>query len=101
MTVFGFHCGVGGNSNGIGTHWHTLDAARIPAFLKSVDSYVSALSGESILGPPNGQVDERYWCANGLGLVRWQKYSGQRSWIHELIPVGSHGNNVKEVGCYS
>lgn len=45
----------------------------------------------------NGQVDERYWFANGLGLVRWEKYSGQKSWIHELIPVGSQQNNVREV----
>lgn len=49
----------------------------------------------------NGQVDERYWFASGLGLVRWEKYSGQKSWIHELVPVGTQGNNVKEVGCFS
>ncbi len=48
-----------------------------------------------------GRVDERYWFANGLGLVRWEKYSGQKSWIHELVPVGTQGNNVKEVGCFS
>jgi len=48
-----------------------------------------------------GRVDERYWFAAGLGLVRWEKYTGHKSWIHELIPVGSQGNNVKEVGCFS
>ncbi len=48
-----------------------------------------------------GRVDERYWFANGLGLVRWEKYSGQKSWIHELVPVGTQGNNVKEIGCFS
>ena len=39
MMTFGFHCGPGGNLNGIGSHWRTLDAARIPAFLKSADYY--------------------------------------------------------------
>jgi hypothetical protein len=48
-----------------------------------------------------GRVDERYWFAAGLGLVRWEKYTGHKSWIHELIPVGSQGNNVKETGCFS
>lgn len=48
-----------------------------------------------------GRVDERYWFAAGLGLIRWEKYSGQRSWIHELVPVGNQANNVKEVGCFN
>ena len=37
--IFGFHCGPGGNLNGIGDHWRALDAARLPAFLKSADYY--------------------------------------------------------------
>lgn len=48
----------------------------------------------------NGRVDEEYFFANGLGLVRWRKYDGRESWIHELIPAGSQGNNVmEELGC--
>lgn len=35
----GFHVGPGGNMNGIGEHWRELDAAGIPASLKSVDNY--------------------------------------------------------------
>lgn len=49
----------------------------------------------------NGTVDETYWFARGLGLVRWLKYTGQKSWIHELVPVGSQGNNSREVGCWT
>jgi len=46
-------------------------------------------------------VDERYFYAPHLGLVGWEKFSGQKSWIHELIPLGSQGNNVREIGCFS
>lgn len=44
-----------------------------------------------------GRVDEKYFFAAGLGLVRWEKYSGQHSWIHELVPTGSQQNNVREI----
>ena len=39
MASIGFHTGPGGNMNGIGQHWRDLDAAAIPACLKSVDNY--------------------------------------------------------------
>lgn len=48
-----------------------------------------------------GRVDERYWFAPGLGLVAWEKYTGQRSWISELIPRGQQGDNVRESGCFA
>lgn len=48
-----------------------------------------------------GRIDEQYWYANGLGLVRWAKYDGRKSYITELIPVGSQQNNVRETGCFS
>ncbi len=48
-----------------------------------------------------GIVDERYFYAPNLGLVGWEKFSGEKSWIHELIPLGSQENNVREIGCFS
>lgn len=39
MSIFGFHTGPGGNRNGIGDHWQSLDAAALPSFLKAVDDY--------------------------------------------------------------
>lgn len=46
-------------------------------------------------------VDERYFYAPRLGLVAWRKHSGEKSWINELIPLGSQQNNVREIGCFS
>lgn len=47
----------------------------------------------------NGKIDERYWFAAGLGLVRWEKYTGHKSWIHEFATGQS--NNVRETGCFA
>lgn len=47
----------------------------------------------------NGKIDERYWFAAGLGLVRWEKYTGQKSWLHEFATGQS--NNVRETGCFA
>jgi hypothetical protein len=43
-----------------------------------------------------GEVDETYWFADGVGLIRWLKYNGLESKAVELIPVGDQENNVRE-----
>jgi len=45
----------------------------------------------------NGSVDETYWYAAGIGLVRWRKYSGQESVIVALYAPGEQEDNVREV----
>ncbi|PJF33527.1 MAG: hypothetical protein CUN57_01925, partial [Phototrophicales bacterium] len=45
----------------------------------------------------NGNVDETYYFAEGLGLIRWQKYDGKESWASELIKRGAQGDNEREV----
>jgi hypothetical protein len=45
----------------------------------------------------DGGVDETYWYAAGVGLIRWLKYDGRESKAVEFIPVGQQENNVREV----
>lgn len=48
----------------------------------------------------NGNVDERYFYAAGLGLVEWRKYNGLESHLVELIPRGTQQDNVlNEINC--
>jgi hypothetical protein len=44
----------------------------------------------------NGEIEEEYWYAANIGLVRWKAKDGRESGIVELIPVGGQGNNVRE-----
>ncbi len=44
----------------------------------------------------NGTIEEEYWYAEGLGLVRWLAKDGRESHITELIPQGSQHNNVRQ-----
>ncbi len=45
----------------------------------------------------NGALEETYYFAAGLGLVRWKRTNSDESWISELIPRGSQEDNVREV----
>jgi murein DD-endopeptidase MepM/ murein hydrolase activator NlpD len=44
------------------------------------------------------RLDETYWYAKGLGLVRWKKYTGEESWIQEWV-VGQENNTREVIGC--
>jgi lysozyme len=44
----------------------------------------------------NDVVEEEYWYAAGIGLVKWRSKHGLESGITELIPVGEQENNVRE-----
>jgi hypothetical protein len=45
----------------------------------------------------DGEVDETYWYARGVGLIRWLKFDGRESRAVEFIPVGTQENNVREI----
>jgi hypothetical protein len=42
-------------------------------------------------------VDETYWFADGLGLVRWLKYDGRESNAFEIISPGNQDDNVPNI----
>lgn len=42
-------------------------------------------------------VDETYWFAAGLGLIRWLKYDGRESNAFEIIEPGGQGDNEPEI----
>jgi len=44
----------------------------------------------------DGRVDETYWYAAGIGLIRWLKYDGRQSNVVQHIPYGQQGNNERE-----
>lgn len=43
-----------------------------------------------------GRADEKYWYAEGLGLVQWQKYDGKKSYAVERIQRGTQEDNTRE-----
>jgi len=45
----------------------------------------------------HGIVDETYWFADGLGLVRWLKYDGRESNAFEIIQPGQQDNNIPDI----
>ncbi len=44
----------------------------------------------------DGTIEEEYWYAEGLGLVRWLAKDGRESSITELIPLGAQHNNQRQ-----
>ncbi len=53
---FGFHAGSGGNRTGIGDYFTRLDAAGLPAVLKSVDDYGPVRELLGLNGAPHAAV---------------------------------------------
>ena len=49
----------------------------------------------------NGKIDERYFYAPHLGLVGWEKATGHKSWVAQIIKRGTQADNVRETGCFS
>jgi hypothetical protein len=44
----------------------------------------------------NGVIEEEYWYAEGLGLIRWVARNGRESHITELIPQGDQHDNQRQ-----
>ncbi len=91
VTVYTFACQV------VNQYSLTSDIIFAEQFAQRTINGIQLHNVGRFLWRLNGTIEEEYWYAEGLGLVRWLAKDGRESHITELIPQGSQDNNPRQL----